>query len=205
MMIGMKHPIDSRFRFRPGSPWLSVWLTGLCLGALMVSCASTGAGPTVLRSEARVDLERFMGAWYVIANIPYWPERGKVASRDEYRLRDDGRIENVYVFRPDFASPVRRWSGVSRVLPGSHGAHWRVRFVWPFEADLLILEVAEDYSWALLGHPRRRYAWIFGREPSMDSVEYQRLRARFAAHGYDPERILRVPQFAEQVGQPGFQ
>lgn len=160
---------------------------------------------SLLETKAEVDLQRFMGEWFVIANIPYFPERGKVASSDVYALREDGRIENTYVFRRDFDTPERRWSGVSEVVPGSKGAHWEVQFIWPFKADLLVLDVDPDYQWALLGHPKRSMAWIFAREASMDDAQYQSLLARMADFGYDPASILRVPQFAEQVGKPGFQ
>ncbi len=183
--------------------WLMA-VVAVALAAVVASCATPGGGPA-LAAHAEVDLSRFMGRWYVIANIPYWPERGKVATRDEYRLREDGRIENVFVFRPDFESPERRWRGVSRVMPGSAGGHWRVRFVWPLETDLLVLAVAEDYRWALLGHPQRKYGWIFARTPDITDDEYQSLRQRMAEYGYDPDAFLRVPQRPEQVGLAGFQ
>lgn len=158
-----------------------------------------------LETQAEIDLQRFMGQWFVIANIPYFPERGKVASSDVYALREDGRIDNTYVFRRDFNTSERRWSGVSEVVPGSNGAHWKVQFIWPFKADLLVLEVDPDYQWALLGHPKRSMAWIFARQANMDNAQYQGLLTRMRGFGYDPSTILRVAQFAEQVGRPGFQ
>src|SRR3546814_2509235 len=85
----------------------------LCLALttpLLSGCAATAArDQPPLTSDAIVDLPRFMGAWHVIAHIPYWPERGKVASRDEYQLRADGRIDNDFVFRKSFDAPEQRW------------------------------------------------------------------------------------------------
>lgn len=163
------------------------------LVAVLAGCAATG-GREPLRPGPPVDLERFMGRWHVIAHIPYWPERGKVATRDEYALRPDGRIDNVFVFRKAFDQPEKRWNGVSSVVEGSGGAHWRVQFIWPFKADLLVLEVDPDYRWALLGNPRRSLAWIFAREPVIDAGLLARLRARFADFGYDPAELVAVPQ-----------
>ncbi len=178
---------------------------GLLLTLLLLGCAGPGGRQGLLETAAAVDLDRFMGQWYVIANIPYFPERGKVASSDVYALREDGRIDNTYVFRRDFDTPERRWHGISEVQPDSAGAHWKVQFIWPFKTDLLVLEVDPDYQWALLGHPRRSMAWIFAREANMDDDQYQRLLTRMVAFGYERSSILRVPQFAEQVGKPGFQ
>ncbi|MDZ4350251.1 MAG: lipocalin family protein [Xanthomonadaceae bacterium] len=189
---------------RPGVRWLAA-LTLAVIVLAGASCASSGDVPPPLKTEAAVDLKRFMGSWHVIANIPYWPERGKVATRDEYALREDGRIDNVYVFRTSFDAPEKRWTGVSSVVPGSNGAHWQVQFIWPLKTDLLVLEVAGDYSWALLGHPGRKYAWIFSRDSRMDAALYADLLNRMAGYGYDRQRIARIAQHADQVGQPGFQ
>ncbi|MCK7595600.1 lipocalin family protein [Pseudomarimonas salicorniae] len=173
------------------------------LALFLLGCAS--APPRDLPPLAEVDLPRFMGAWHVIANVPYWLEEGKVATRDEYRLREDGRIENVYVFRRGFDRPEKRWEGVSTVQPGSDGARWSVQFVWPFSADLEVLEIDPDYQWALLSNPRRSLAWLLARDPAMSEARYAELVQRFRRHAVDPARLLRVPQFPEQVGQPGFQ
>jgi apolipoprotein D and lipocalin family protein len=186
------------------SPRRAAWLLVLATAFLTAGCAMTPKQPP-LTTSARVDLDRFMGSWHVIANIPYWPERGKVATRDEYALRADGRIDNDFVFRKDFDQPEKRWNGVSSVVEGSDGAHWKVQFIWPFKADLLVLEVDPNYRWALLGNPKRSMAWIFGREPVMADALYADLRARFNAYGYDPAQLQRVPQVAAQQGQPGFQ
>lgn len=186
-------------------PFRRSWALAAAVALLLSACASTGrSAMPELTTDARVDLEAFMGEWFVVAHIPYWPERGKVRTRDIYSLRDDGRIGNVYAFQRDFDAPERRWNGVSEVVPGSNGAHWRVQFLWPFKADMLVLEVDPDYRWALLGHPKRRMAWIFSRSDDMGADQYARLRQRFADYGYDPADIVRVPQRPEHRGQPGF-
>lgn len=88
-------------------------------------------------------------------------------------------------------------------LPASR---WRIAFFGGLvRADYVVLEVAPDYSWALIGHPKRKLAWIFAREPHMGDALYDDLRARFARWGYDPARLQRVPQFPGQAGKPGFQ
>jgi apolipoprotein D and lipocalin family protein len=174
---------------------------------LLAACASTG-GTTMapLTTTAQVDLDRYMGTWWVIANIPYFGEKGKLASADHYALREDGRIDNVFTYRKGFDKPEKSMNGLATVVPGTNNAQWEIAFFWGLlKADYLVLEVAPDYSWALIGHPKRNMAWVFSREPGMPADQYEQLRARFANYGYDPSRLQRVPQFAEQVGQPGFQ
>ena len=177
----------------------------LLLPLLVLLAGCTAAPPRDLPPLAEVDLQRFMGSWFVIANIPYWLEEGKVATRDEYSLRPDGRITNEYVFRRSIDRPEERWEGVATVQPDSGGARWSVQFVWPLSADLEVLEVDAEYQWALLSNPKRNMAWLFSREAAMDGARYAELVERFRRHGVDPAALKRVPQFREQLGQPGFQ
>jgi apolipoprotein D and lipocalin family protein len=185
-------------------PALALFATALLA---LAAHASTGAADMPpLTTTAKLDLERYMGRWWVIANIPYFAEKGKVATADIYTLREDGRIDNVYAYRKAFDKPEKTTEAIASVVPGTDNAQWVIAFFGGLvKADLLVLDVVPDYSWALIGHPKRKMAWIFAREQAMDDAQYQALRARFKDFGYDPAQLQRVPQFPEQVGQPGFQ
>ena len=179
------------------------------LPLLCIACAPTTTkreNLAPLQVQAKVDLEKFMGRWYVIANIPYRAEAGKVGGYVEYRARADGRMDDLYFFRKkDFDHPIKQWSGVAWVVDKNSNARWLAQFIWPFKFDYLILETAPDYSWALVGHPSRDLAWVFARTAAMDEALYQQLRGKLAAVGYDVERVLRVPQKPQDLGKPGFQ
>lgn len=158
-----------------------------------------------LTTSAKIDLHRYMGAWHVIANIPYFAERGKVATRDVYRLDEDGNVATTFVYRKSFDEPEKTMDSLGVVEPGSDNARWRVRFFWIVRADYWIIEVAPDYSWALVGQPGRKLGWILARDPAMDDALYQTLIGKLRGYGYDTSQFLRVPQFKEQVGAAGFQ
>lgn len=172
---------------------------------LLAGCASAPRPLDFPEPLPQIDLARYAGDWYVIANIPYFAERDKVAARVNYRRREDGRIDDLYFFRERFDGPEKQWTGFGEVVDPSTNARWRVQFVWPFWVDYVIHDVGPDYQWALAGHPSRDYAWIFAREPRMDDARYEALRARFAGWGYDARRIQRIPQFPEDEGKPGYQ
>lgn len=162
--------------------------------------------PAPLATTANIDLARYMGRWSVIANIPYFGERGKVETTDIYALMPDGRIDNTYEYRKAFGKPFKQMKGVATVVPGTNNAQWRIAFFGGLlKADYLVLEVAPDYSWALIGHPKRKMGWVFARSQAMDEALYQALLAKMAGHGYDTTKFRKVPQKREQQGQPGFQ
>ncbi len=171
---------------------------------LIVGCTSMNSS-NAGENTAPVDLQRYMGRWYVIANIPYFPERGKVATYDEYALRKDGLIDNIYGFKKGFDKKEKQWKAIATVKPDTGNRKWTIKFFGMLNADYEILEVAPDYSWVLVGHPKREMGWIMARDAKMDDVQYDTLLKKLESYDYKTASFKRVPQFAEQVGKPGFQ
>jgi apolipoprotein D and lipocalin family protein len=54
--------------------------------------------------------------------------------------------------------------------------------VW---ADYWVLALDDDYQWALVGQPGRKYLWILSREPSMDRATFESLKKTATTMGYD--------------------
>jgi apolipoprotein D and lipocalin family protein len=151
-----------------------------------------------------IDLPRFMGAWHVIGHVPYFGERGHVASRDEYTLRPDGRIGVHYVYQEGFGEPVKTMDSKATVKADSGNRRWTTWFFGVIPTKYRILETAPDYSWALIDYPGRDLAWIFARSANMEDSQYTELIRRMRDHGVDTGKLVRVPQRLEQVGKPGF-
>jgi apolipoprotein D and lipocalin family protein len=178
----------------------------LAVVGLLAACATQRDARPALRSEASIDLARYMGAWHVIGRIDYFGERGDVASEDVYTLDKDGNVDTEYRYRKSFAEgdKLKTLHSLGIVQPDSGNAYWRIRFFGLFKADYLILDVADDYSWALIGQPDRKLGWIFGRDALMPDALYARLLDKMGSYGYDTSKILRVAQIPEQLGKPGF-
>ncbi len=175
-------------------------LTGL---GLLAGCASQPS--TWPRTVDHVDLDRYMGTWHVIANIPNVLERGKLATADEYHLRKDGDIAVTYHFRKGFDRAPDAWHGKAWLPDPRDAARWKVRFLWPFTSDYLILALDPDYRYVMVGVPSRDLLWIMSRERDMPQTVYDRYVAQARAMGFPVEQLRKVPQTAQQVGQPGFQ
>lgn len=176
-------------------------LTAAFAALALAACTTAPERPVPANAPA-VDLARFMGTWHVVAHVPYFFENGKVATRDVYRLRPDGRIENLFVFKKAFGEPDRTWTGVSTVVDGSGGREWKVQFIWPFSTRMQVLEVDEGYSTALLATPDRKLAWVFSREAVVDDDALRALADRIATYGVDPGALRRVPQAPDQQVVP---
>ncbi len=168
-------------------------MVGLCAPFAGCSVPSVERPPLTLAKD--VDLERYFGRWYIIANIPYFAERGNVGAYVEYARRPDGQIADVYYAHANcFDSPLTRKEGRAHVVAGSNNALWRVTFFWPVYVSYPIIHVDADYRTALIGYPDRSLGWVFSRDRDMDDATYHGLLKRFADQGYDTSQFQRVPQ-----------
>jgi apolipoprotein D and lipocalin family protein len=167
-------------------------LTALLATALgAAGCQSPAPMPTV---EA-VNLSRFMGDWYVIANIPTSIEKGAHNAVESYALDADGTIATTFTFRDGgFDGPVKRYTPRGFVEDRQTNSRWGMQFVWPIKADYRIIYLTDDYTQTIIGRQKRDYVWIMARTPAIPEADYRRLLAVAGAQGYDVSRIERVPQ-----------
>lgn len=165
------------------------------LAVAAASLAGCATKPLPTRTVAYVDLNRYLGKWYVIANIPYWLEQGKVASFDTYSMRPDGRMNNIFTFRKSsLDAPQTSWRGVAWVVNHESNAEWRVRFLWPFYSTYLVLALDPQYQWAVVATPGHKLLWVLARERHLDETTYSKILQLIAAQGYDTNRLHPVPQ-----------
>jgi apolipoprotein D and lipocalin family protein len=142
-----------------------------------------------------VDLPRFMGDWYVIANIPTFIEKGAHNAVESYRLAADGSIETTFTFRDrSFDGPKKRYTPRGFVVDKTSNAVWGMQFIWPFKGDFRIVYLNSDYTQTVIGREKRDYVWIMARQPTMPESDYQRIVELLGREGYDAAQIRKVPQ-----------
>ena len=173
--------------------WLQAGVILMILVGL-VGCAGAPAREPIHTVEY-VDLERFMGDWYVIANIPTFIETGAHNAVETYRLDDDGTIATTFTFRKDgFDGEQKTYTPRGFVRDDGSNAVWGMRFVWPVKADYRIVWLDESYSQTVIGRNQRDYVWIMAREPTIPDADYRKIVAFLGEQGYDTSKIQRVPQ-----------
>ncbi len=164
--------------------------TGLLIA--MTGCATR---PPEMPTVEHVDLPRFMGDWYVIANIPTAIERGAHNAVETYALADDGTIDTTFTYRADaFDGPLKTYTPRGFVLDRQSNARWGMRFIWPVKADYRIIHLDDGYTRTVIGRLKRDYVWIMARTPQIPEAEYRELLEVVAANGYDLDKIQMVPQ-----------
>jgi apolipoprotein D and lipocalin family protein len=167
-------------------------LAGVVSLAVMLSACSSA--PTIPTAKD-VDLPRFMGDWYVIANIPTWPERDAYNAVESYKLDPDGSIATTFTFRKGaFDGPEKVMRPRGFVKDEKSNAVWGMQFVWPIKAEYLISHVDAGYTETIIARSSRDYVWIMARKPVLSEADYARLVQMVADLGYDMSKLQKVPQ-----------
>ncbi len=157
---------------------------------IFIVCCILDAHPVV----SEIDIEKFMGRWYVIALIPNWIEEGATNAYDDYSLNDDGTIDITY-----FAIKDGKEKGVKQkgYVNKDESARWKVQFMKPyipfFTAPYEVIILDADYEYMVVGYPDNSYGWIMSRVTSMSSDLYNSVLNRLEVDfGYDKDAFEKV-------------
>jgi len=148
-----------------------------------------------LETVDQVDLQRFMGDWYVIANIPTFVEKGAVNAVEKYALNEDGTIAVTFTFnKEDISKPRKTMNSKGFVVPGTSNAQWQIQFFWPLKFPYYVIDLDPDYRFTVIGLPSRKHLWIMARDPYLSDDIYNLIIERVREQGFDISQIQRVPQ-----------
>ena len=168
--------------------WLSLLLLLGLLGLPIQAVADEDEAPLTTVSD--VDLSRYLGKWYEIASYPAWFQKGCTGSTADYSMLPDGRIRVVNrCFKNSLDGPLKASKGKAEVVDPKTNARLKVTFFWPFKGDYWIIDLDDDYQWAVVGVPSRKYLWILSRTPTLDGALYDGILRRVIEKGYDPTRL----------------
>lgn len=165
-------------------------LLGLALLPALFLIGAEPDRPPRQRTVPQLDVEKYLGKWYAVAGIPQFFNRSCVwGNSAEYSLREDGRIDvlNSCYKEGGEETDVR---AVAWIPDGSEPGKLKVSFV-PllgyrlFPADYWVIELGDDYDYAVVGHPNRSFGWILSRKPEMEEKKLQAIGDRLEEMGYD--------------------
>lgn len=161
-------------------------------GLLLAGCQS--ASPP-METVDYVDLERFMGGWYVIANIPTFLEEGAHNAVESYHLDEDGTIATTFTFRKgSFDGKLKTYRPRGFIVDSESNAVWGMQFLWPFKGDYRVIYLDEVYSTTVIGREKRDYVWLMARTPDIAVKDYEQALNAIRRAGYDIDSLKRVPQ-----------
>jgi apolipoprotein D and lipocalin family protein len=156
-----------------------------------------------------IDIEAFMGRWYVAAGIPTYFEKGMMNSIEDYRW--DPVNQRVEVFFRMQSAPGAKPTVLRQratIANTDTNTRWsispKVGLYLPLNLAYLVIDCAEDYSTCVIGVPDRSYLWIMARSPEVDEGTLQHLVNKSVRCGYDASKIVRVAHDYGTAGVPDF-
>lgn len=152
----------------------------------------------VLQTVPHVDLDRYAGKWYEIAAYPQPFQKGCHCTTAEYTLTDGGYVivENR-CNRGSINGKQSYIKGKAFVKKNSGNAKLKVQFFWPFRGDYWIIDLADDYSYAVVSNPNKKYLWILSRTPVMNNEIYEGILERLREKGFDLAKLKLTVQKEE--------
>jgi apolipoprotein D and lipocalin family protein len=148
--------------------------------------------PTVVES---VEIGRYLGLWHEIARIPNRFQRSCAGGTTaQYSLRADGRIDVVNRCRTREGGVIAA-HGIAKIADRQTRAKLKVSFVnllgiRLFWGDYWIIGLDDEYRWAVVGHPQRKYGWILSRTPQLPPETLEEIFSLLERQGYDPGAFI---------------
>lgn len=136
-----------------------------------------------------VDIDKFMGDWYVIANIPTFFERDAHNPIERYTRNPDGTVKTEFIFNDQSVTGPRKTMTAKGFVNDDKPGLWGMQFIWPIKADYRIVYLDADYQHTIVGRNKRDFLWIMSREQSVSDEKLEEL-IRFAVElGYSIDQI----------------
>jgi apolipoprotein D and lipocalin family protein len=162
---------------------------------IILFMASSSILSQELQTVPQVDLNKYLGKWYEIASYPQRFQKGCYCTTAEYNMSDKGYVIVENRCKKDSILGKESYiKGKAFVQKNSNNAKLKVQFFWPFRGKYWIIELADDYSYAVVSHPNRKYLWILSRTPKMNEAIYQSILSRLERNGFILSKIQKTLQ-----------
>ncbi len=148
-----------------------------------------------MKTVESVNIEKYMGKWYEIARLPNSFEKNLVGVTATYTLKENGKIEVLNQgYKNTLSGKHKKTQGKAKMPDKNEPGKLKVSFFLFFYSDYYILELDENYNYALVGSSSPEYLWILSRTKKMDKKTYSKLVENAKNRGYDTDKLILVKQ-----------
>ena len=144
-----------------------------------------------------LDINRYLGKWYEIARYDHSFELGLQGVTATYSMRKDGKIKVVNAgYKGSLEGKRSEAIGKAKIPDRSEPAKLKVSFFLFFYGDYFVMELDQEYKWALIGSSSDNFLWILSREPVISTELYNELLDKLVKRGYNVDKLIKVQQKA---------
>lgn len=147
-----------------------------------------------LKTVPNVNLEKYSGHWYEIARLPFFFEKGLVGCESNYTFDKNGALHIENTGHKDSLNGPVKVAKATATPKDSSNSKLLIRYSVPIYAPYYIIDVDNDYKWALVGEPSRDNLWIISREKNLDGKIYSKLVEKAKQQGFEVDKLIKTPQ-----------
>ena len=164
-----------------------LFITLLCIGSLY-------SQESEMKTVDYVDIERFMGKWFVTAIVPNMIENGATNASDIYELNPDGTIAITYDAIKDGKKKQIKQKGT--IINKESNADWTIQMKKPYVPFLKfpfkIILIDPNYKYMAFGYPDNKMGWIMNRDTNMDELVYEDILVKLEEFGYSKDQFVKI-------------
>ena len=175
---------------------ISILILNIC--AVLISTFSISSAfaeeNKKLEAVSNLELQKFQGVWYEIAHNPWFPENNCFSMIADYKLLENNEIEVTNICRKyGFDGEISKITGKAWLVDPTIKSKWEVQFIWPFTLDYWVIDLEEDYKYAVIGEPDKENIWILSRTPIMKKSLLVKIIKKIKMKGYDLSNLILMP------------
>ncbi|MCZ4222055.1 lipocalin family protein [Pedobacter rhodius] len=141
------------------------------------------------QAVAKINFKNFQGTWYSLTSIPTALDKKWRKTVEHYTLKE-GHFD-VFTTYYKIGNPEKK-SIKSKLFfyEGRPNGEMKAQFLWPFKIGYRVIELPDDYSYVVIGHPDKKYLFIMARKPEMDKKLMNAIVDRCKQNGYEVDKLV---------------
>lgn len=141
--------------------------------------------PKGAKAVTPFDINRYLGMWYEIARLPSRIEKNLNQLTEEYSLNPDGTLK---VITRAWHTKHCEWvlaDGKIKFAGAKDVGMLKVSYFGPIYFAYNILDIDDDYKYAMVSTSNRDYLWLLSRETDIPTKIKKRFLTKALAIGFD--------------------
>ena len=138
----------------------------------------------------KVDIMSYAGKWYSLWSIPTFRDKHWRQRTETYVIHPDGYYAVFTTYKIVGEDQTKYIRSKLFVVRDTKNAIYKAQLVWPLKVDYWVIELADDYSYVVVGHPKHKFLFIMSRKPFLSEELTVGIIARCKAKGYDTSKLV---------------
>ncbi|MFD2288507.1 hypothetical protein GJU39_19510 [Pedobacter petrophilus] len=144
---------------------------------------------------ANIDYKAFEGKWYTLYSIPTLLDKNWKQTTETYTLKGDDHFDVLTTYHKEGKPEEKTVTSKLFFDHDKADGDMKAQFLWPFKIGYWIIEIADDYSYVVVGHPDEKYLSIMAREPKMEADVLVDIIENCRVMGYDVSELVSQEHF----------